>query len=722
MLRIEGSIGPTQDDEQAGDADATQSTQSSSSNEVRKTIRQEHDASASTLHFADNPAHLRIQPSGFDSPSTHAPASGRSALTGSTPTRHGKLRQTATDAPAENRTFTDSQLSVNEPGFISSQQLPGEFRTDSQRISAFFQSLGTGKKTLMLEALFERLKSKVTAPQGSRSELLFTRLANLPASDGADLFRSIMAERRKATMTPVQKQNLDGLQREVSQGTQGPYVNSFIDAVELLKARELSDPHSRESQMLAELRQLAPPAAPQWSPSLSELVRSPITSLALLIKSLVLQRPVTTQEADDLRRYTLPADAVMWTGAVVVSPAIAAVPLTGLVADIITKATRNEPVSNDEIRDLFSEAAGVGMNVKLNKSRRESIERSRANDPATIALRLENEALAKSDESSTVAPDAPFSERLRGILGNNKPAAVPRGEIALGNGRYVDENGSSYIRDGSVYHPLDWDATIKGYRLRSASAAAGVPIRLGQEGWDVDPLPGSLAAWATRPEHEPVPAGQVAVRAAQLANADRRSAQDFAADGAGVFTDGQRNKFAKVDNEFHPIELDASNGTFTVTASNGHPLPIKFAGGHWVENPAFERASMTGGAVEETIRSGRLVNTPDGQLPDAHWGVAQDLLTMLALDPANPVTAQRAYRFRSELGFARGDAPMLIAQIREKVARSEAIAGLADDLGWRFSTTLPILGRNGRVRPVTVCWIYRPGSAHPALISAYVAA
>jgi hypothetical protein len=94
-------------------------------------------------------------------------------------------------------------------------------------------------------------------------------------------------------------------------------------------------------------------------------------------------------------------------------------------------------------------------------------------------------------------------------------------------------------------------------------------------------------------------------------------------------------------------------------------------------------------------------------------------LTEYALNPDHPVGKNKARVFESALGFNRGNADELMAQLQHGVKNNTPIAGKVDQYGERFTVEIPVKGPKGN-GVVTSGWIYKPGSEVPELTTILV--
>ena len=70
-------------------------------------------------------------------------------------------------------------------------------------------------------------------------------------------------------------------------------------------------------------------------------------------------------------------------------------------------------------------------------------------------------------------------------------------------------------------------------------------------------------------------------------------------------------------------------------------------------------------------------------------------LTDYALNPDNPVGADKALIFRSRLGYTRDNYEPLLRQIQAQVLNAEALPTQADEHGQRYQVDLQVIGIEG---------------------------
>jgi len=91
-----------------------------------------------------------------------------------------------------------------------------------------------------------------------------------------------------------------------------------------------------------------------------------------------------------------------------------------------------------------------------------------------------------------------------------------------------------------------------------------------------------------------------------------------------------------------------------------------------------------------------------------------------ALDPNHPVGGNKAKVFESSLGYNQSNADQLMKQVQNKLPNSEAILGVKDQYGQRFTVDMQITGPNGNTATVRTGWIIDPGAEIPRMTTIYV--
>lgn len=95
-------------------------------------------------------------------------------------------------------------------------------------------------------------------------------------------------------------------------------------------------------------------------------------------------------------------------------------------------------------------------------------------------------------------------------------------------------------------------------------------------------------------------------------------------------------------------------------------------------------------------------------------------LTEYALNPDNPVGADKAVMFQRHLGFTRDNYESLLEQISAQSLEAEAILGRTDEHGQRYRVDFEIIGTQGQREIVRTGWIVEPDSDAARLVTLYV--
>ena len=95
-------------------------------------------------------------------------------------------------------------------------------------------------------------------------------------------------------------------------------------------------------------------------------------------------------------------------------------------------------------------------------------------------------------------------------------------------------------------------------------------------------------------------------------------------------------------------------------------------------------------------------------------------LTEYALNPDNPVGADKAVMFQRHLGFTRDNYEPLLEQISAQALDGEAILGRTDEHGQRYRVDLKIVGTEGQRQIVRTGWIVEPDTDAARLVTLYV--
>ena len=84
-------------------------------------------------------------------------------------------------------------------------------------------------------------------------------------------------------------------------------------------------------------------------------------------------------------------------------------------------------------------------------------------------------------------------------------------------------------------------------------------------------------------------------------------------------------------------------------------------------------------------------------------------LTMYALNPDNLRGKNKAIIFQQYLGFTPKNYPLLLTQIQEKVMDAQAVPGILDRYGQRYSVDLLIMGVEPEQKAIVrTGWIVNP--------------
>jgi hypothetical protein len=95
-------------------------------------------------------------------------------------------------------------------------------------------------------------------------------------------------------------------------------------------------------------------------------------------------------------------------------------------------------------------------------------------------------------------------------------------------------------------------------------------------------------------------------------------------------------------------------------------------------------------------------------------------LTDYALNPDNPVGADKALIFRSRLGYTRDNYEPLLRQIQAQALNAEALPTQVDEHGQRYQVDLQVIGVEGQIEVVRTGWIVEPGANFARLVTLYV--
>ena len=115
------------------------------------------------------------------------------------------------------------------------------------------------------------------------------------------------------------------------------------------------------------------------------------------------------------------------------------------------------------------------------------------------------------------------------------------------------------------------------------------------------------------------------------------------------------------------------------------------------------------------------VNNVDGKLPYVEKAfIDSNKLVGYALNSQHPQGSNKARVFESALGFNSSNADALMEQVYSKLPKYEAVIGVIDEYGQRFTVDIPITGPNRNTVNVRTGWIIREGTDIPTLTTIYV--
>ena len=91
-----------------------------------------------------------------------------------------------------------------------------------------------------------------------------------------------------------------------------------------------------------------------------------------------------------------------------------------------------------------------------------------------------------------------------------------------------------------------------------------------------------------------------------------------------------------------------------------------------------------------------------------------------SLNPNHVTGGNKARVFERALGYNQSNADQLISQIRRNLPNNNAVIGLRDNYGQRFTVDMQIRGVNGNTATVRTGWIIDVDSSIPRLVTIYV--
>ena len=95
-------------------------------------------------------------------------------------------------------------------------------------------------------------------------------------------------------------------------------------------------------------------------------------------------------------------------------------------------------------------------------------------------------------------------------------------------------------------------------------------------------------------------------------------------------------------------------------------------------------------------------------------------LTEYALNPDNPVGADKALMFQRRLGYTKDNYEPLLQQIQDRASDAEANPTQADEHGQRYQVDLEIVGLQNQREIVRTGWIVESESNEARLVTLYV--
>ncbi len=95
-------------------------------------------------------------------------------------------------------------------------------------------------------------------------------------------------------------------------------------------------------------------------------------------------------------------------------------------------------------------------------------------------------------------------------------------------------------------------------------------------------------------------------------------------------------------------------------------------------------------------------------------------LTEYALNPDNPVGADKAVIFERVLGYTRDNYQLLLEQIQSGAMEADAIMKGNDLHGQRYQVDLEVIGTENQRAAIRLGWIIEPESDFARLVTLYV--
>jgi hypothetical protein len=95
-------------------------------------------------------------------------------------------------------------------------------------------------------------------------------------------------------------------------------------------------------------------------------------------------------------------------------------------------------------------------------------------------------------------------------------------------------------------------------------------------------------------------------------------------------------------------------------------------------------------------------------------------ITEYALNPDNPVGANKAIIFQRVLGYTCDNCQSLIEQIKSQAMQSEATIREGDRYGQRYQVDIEIVGIEQQKAVIRSGWIVKPDTDYARLVTLYV--
>lgn len=95
-------------------------------------------------------------------------------------------------------------------------------------------------------------------------------------------------------------------------------------------------------------------------------------------------------------------------------------------------------------------------------------------------------------------------------------------------------------------------------------------------------------------------------------------------------------------------------------------------------------------------------------------------LTEYALNPDNPIGADKAFVFEQKLGYTRDNYGGLLQQIQDRALEAEAVSKQLNRHGQRYQVDMEVTGVAGQTAVVRTGWIVEPEATFARLVTLYV--